>query len=241
MFLNLILTPTIGQNGKKKSSEGYKTGKRDPNCGHIKSKLQSPNLAKLKTKNIELHLQDKNLQSTLAGSKNVFEPNPNVKNRPTRPKNSPKGPKKVQKLANIWLIEKKKIGLYLQKSLLSNTVFPKNIFEPDPNPKVSSEDQIKNKIWGSNFTQSIIQFKSFSSPLLGFVDAPVMCISTLMNIPQAQPKYKLTFEPRPKSILYIRPQPKSSDLVHTTKNRTKFSTMPKLEPTNPCKNESKVF
>ena len=42
-----------------------------------------------------------------AGPKKVFEPDPN-------PKNSPEGPKKLQKGPKFGQIENKKIGLYFQ-------------------------------------------------------------------------------------------------------------------------------
>ena len=77
------------------------------------------------------------------------------------------------------MAEVKKIGLYFQKlSWLSTWVGPKKNFESDPNPQKSSEGRIKNKIIGlylHTINHPIQVF--FKVSFLGFVHAPVMCIS----------------------------------------------------------------
>ena len=61
---------------------------------------------------------------------------------------------------------------------MSTLVVPKNFFEPDPGPKISSEGRIKNKNRGPYFCTINHPFQGFffKISILGFVDAPVMCI-----------------------------------------------------------------
>ena len=62
---------------------------------------KGPKFGRMKNKEIRLYFQNKNLQSTLVGSKSVFEPDLDPKNSPNGPKKLPRMAQKVKKAQNM--------------------------------------------------------------------------------------------------------------------------------------------
>ena len=115
----------------------------------------------MKNKKIRLHFQNKNLQSTLLGSKMCFESDLDRKNSPKRPKNILEEPKKVQNRPKMWPKQKQKDRTVLPKPKLivyigkSTKMFLNLTQTPEIAPKGSKKckkgsncGQIENKKMG---------------------------------------------------------------------------------------------
>ena len=142
--------------------------KRVSKCGRVKNKK------------IGLCFQN------IGRSQKVFEPDPNSKNSPKRLKNSPKGPKKAQKRPKMWQNQKQKYRAVPpnQSWLLNLTPTPKIAQKrPKKCQKTPIVAEWENKKIGFYFhTINHASQVFFKENFLGFVDAPVMCIFSLIYL-----------------------------------------------------------